>query len=307
MKYKNFSISLILLFSFTGCASLPPLPSFIRSPFSVKKKVVNNTFYSTRMPSIRVEVQQDLQFVELIHEVRVPIDSTSGLEGSHSEMNRSTVHYPISSDTGSRSEEIKFDKAIFRNTYNGSELTIKTSVNAASAENMRWDSPDYSGYPNILKYHDATIGGKQYAVGIYPYTSTNGAVHLVKKFGRLFGLDTKFEVFYSEQVSMEWSNIRILNIEQDNFLKEFSRRADDSFKILAYADPSATADSKAEGATTGINSAIATASNEDTRSILEYIKHAGDALDATTRAGLIESALSTATNQNTINILKTMK
>jgi hypothetical protein len=57
----------------------------------------------------------------------------------------------------------------------------------------------------------------------------------------------------------------------------------------------------------GIESALATATNEDTRAILKYIQQAGGGIDEVTRTGLIESALGTAVNGNTRNVLQKMR
>jgi hypothetical protein len=253
---------------------------------TMKKWVEGDTYYSNRSPSIRIRVKQGLEFVKMKNNRKIAT-GTTGVQTT-------------------LAEAVKVEKAIFRNKK-GHELIIKTKVFPPNA-NWYYHPPDYAT-DNMLKNYEVKINGNRFEVGIYHWTAKNGSTYLVKKFGRLFGEKTLLELFYSEQVGSEWKNTRLLNREQEEFLKEFSKRADASFEILDYADPPAnpTTSSEPVDKPADIDAALATAANEDTRAILEYIKNAGDGLDAETKAGLIQSALSSATNHNTIKILQALK
>ncbi len=278
MQFRIASVFFIMLLSLSSCATS-----------TMKKWVEGDMFYSERMPAVRVRVKQGFTLDEVKSDEKSATDYSTGAETAMAEAQ-------------------KIVRAIFKDKQKGSRLTIKTSL---FPPNAKWSyySPDYSGYSNILKHYDVKFLGGRYAVGIYPYENKKGTVYLVKKFGRIFGEKSKLELYYSERVGAEWSKIRILNTRQDEFLKEFSKRADDSFEILPYAAPAAqpaTVQSTREKAT-DLDSAIATATNEDTKAILEYIKNAGKVLDVDTRANLIKSALNSAENTNTREILKAMK
>jgi hypothetical protein len=275
MQFRTISVLFIFLFLVTGCAGM-----------TMKKWVEGDTYYSNRSPSIRIRVKQGLEFVKMKNNRKIAT-GTTGVQTT-------------------LAEAVKVEKAIFRNKK-GHELIIKTKVFPPNA-NWYYHPPDYAT-DNMLKNYEVKVNGNRFEVGIYHWTAKNGSTYLVKKFGRLFGEKTMLELFYSEQVGSEWKNTRLLNREQEEFLKEFSKRADASFEILDYADPPAnpTTSSEPVDKPADIDAALATAANEDTRAILEYIKNAGDGLDAETKAGLIQSALSSATNHNTIKILQALK
>jgi len=199
LKVINLISLMSILLSLCGCEGLPD-----------HKWLENNTFYSSKLPSMEIQVSQHLQ------------------EGTENSMNTTAESSNNSSTTG-----LLTNTYVFWDKEGKQQLVIHIeNINQAS---WYMNDFDFSSNPSFLTVSEEKMGGWRFDTGIY-VKSMPQQTFLVKIYGRIFGNQTRFALLYLEGVNNSWNKTGlVLNSEQRAFLEEFEKRAGESFTIRPYS------------------------------------------------------------------------
>jgi len=196
---------LIVIFTIPGCAGLN-----FDEP---KRWVESGRFYSTKLPSIKIEIERDIPFQR---------------EGEGEKY--------IKSDRSGLNSNIKRENFYFStdNTDLFEGLTIR--VETLNDQNRVYFSiPNYANFTHSISSGEEILAGMRFSTGIYVFDKKEYA-NLTKVYGRVFADTTRFQIYYFERVGRDWleKNPKWLTEEESDLLKKFERRAKTSFSIKKY-------------------------------------------------------------------------
>ncbi len=214
---KNIVMLTLATILLTGCAA---------TNFENKIGVDNNTFYSSKLPNISVNVQDSLKY-----------------RGAKKK-------YEPKSGTSGRSINVEAKKYYFSNSKKTTRLNI--TVERINQHNWRMSMPDYSRHQNLYFQGKETLSEKEYRTAIFAVQNEENC-SIVKVYGTILGDSIRFQIFYVEDINNSWlSKNTLLTDKQENFLKKFGKRANKSFTIGEYDDsmvaPPATSTVSKQGA-----------------------------------------------------------
>jgi hypothetical protein len=175
------------------------------------KWLENNTFYSSRAPSIEIQVSQHLQ------------------EGTET----STSTITEDSNSSINSTWVRTDNYSFWDKEGKQQLVILVQ----NLNDTKWSMEplNFSYDPAFLDVGEETIAGWRFDTGIY----VNGMPQqsfLVKIYSRNFGNRTRLSLWYLEGVDDSWNTPDLVLIsEKQAFLEAFNKRALESFIIRPYS------------------------------------------------------------------------
>lgn len=93
---------------------------------------------------------------------------------------------------------------------------------------------DYNGMDGVLEASRVTLNGTSFNTAIFAQETDNAPL-LIKLYSSTYGSDCRMEIYYVEQVDNTWINPGTLSVEQIKSMREYSQRADASFKIMPFA------------------------------------------------------------------------
>lgn len=206
--YKEEKMSKLIVLSIvallSGCAGMD-----FNSP---ERWVENNTMYSTKLPSIEVNVVPSLSFKKAV--------STDSI----AESSRGIMH------TGKDTDWFYF-------VDNSQKKMLNIKIESLTAHS-RWyvQTPDYSQDSSALLSNNETIGGIKFATGVLR-DKYQGVPVLIKAFGAVVGDTTRYQLFYMEQVSGDWLEkyTALLSKDDRDYIDTFNKRANESFSISSYS------------------------------------------------------------------------
>ncbi len=197
MKLLPVLITLLLL---SGCAGV----NFSSS----ERWIMDNTFYSTKLPAIQVIVSDEFQY------------SSTHKKGA------------LTTDTTGQSKTGK-DEEKYRFIGDNKRLT----VNIQTINNNRWYMvpPDYSKDEKALMYDTEKLNGIPVNTGISVQYYESLAL-LSKAFGGVAGDSVRYHIYYGEFIGSEWfkKSKQTLTTSDRDFLIEFNERANNSFSLTKY-------------------------------------------------------------------------
>ncbi len=175
------------------------------------KWLENNTLYSSKLPSIEIKVSSHLQ-----------VDREDSLKTNIESSNHNFA-----------TTRLRTDNYVFWDKDNKQQLVIL--IENIYETNWYLNDIDFSSNPSILTFGEQRIGDWNFHTGIY-VKSMPQQTFLVKLYGRNFGNQTRCTLLYLEEVDSAWkSSGLVLNSGQEIFLKEFDKRARDSFTLRPYS------------------------------------------------------------------------
>ena len=196
----NKLLMILCVISLSGCAGLN-----LDSP---ERWVLGNTFYSTKLPAIKVVVNDSFHHSGTINNGGLAVDTTG------------------QSRAGKDTEKYRF-------IDNNKRITI----NIQTLNNHRWHMvpPDFSKSPNALMYDTEKMNGINLNTGVMTI-KFEGKTLLTKIYGRVAGESVRYKIYYGEFVGAEWQtkSKQMLTTTDRDFLLEFNERANNSFALYAY-------------------------------------------------------------------------
>lgn len=192
--------SIALLSVLTGCAAFD----------SPTRWVDNNTFYSNKMPSIEVKVNQSLHYKQSVSKEII----AESEKGSHTGLAQEWFHF------------LDREKRL--------AINIETLANQ---ERIYLSHIDWSNYPETLIASTQMIGGIEFATGIGCYQASDNLPYMIKFYSTNIDDTTRYKIMYRERVHLSWlfKKENPLSSEDRVFLDNFNRRADESFSIAPYS------------------------------------------------------------------------
>ncbi len=196
---------LFVMFAISGCAGI----NFDKP----ERWVEEDTFYSTKLPSIQVEVKRDIRFQRKNEGSKFIASDRTGLNS-----NLETTNYYFSNE----------DVALFAG------LTIKIET-LNDQYRVYMAIPNYANRRYAISSTEETLAGMRFQTGIYVIDKKTYAL-LIKGYGRVFGDTTRFQIYYFERVGRDWleKDPKWLTEEESDLLINFKRRAKTSFSINKY-------------------------------------------------------------------------
>ena len=220
---KIYIFFIVSLFVFTGCTLEPPVIN-----------TEGNTFYSSKNPSIQIELPIDFEYLGSIDK---------------------SFQARRLNDSG---QTDKAEKKIYLYGHLTNDNYLKKLIRISVLElkvGKHW-TPETIRVKNPLKRDIVKLGMRNFQYGIKAKKTTGrlAAQYLLDKgittprcnmwmvFGRVFGDNVKMYISYYEDVSNfkefgidsceGWNEKEMLNDKQKEYLKEFEKRAHNSIKIL---------------------------------------------------------------------------
>lgn len=199
MMRKNICLIIFIGFFVSGCAN-----------FQSNRWVENNTFYSTALPDIKITINKELNY-------------------GHTEQFFST------------GEDALFGESVFTSKSNLYGFLDKDEsqgifINIETLRELDWKmlATNFSEVPHYLSSSKETLSGMDFYTGTFVLPNGSDSF-LSKAYEMLYGDSTRFIVMYVERVGNEWlEDPATYSDQQREFLKEFSRRAKESFTVSNY-------------------------------------------------------------------------
>lgn len=194
------SIVCALLF-LSGCSA---------SSFSHKKWIEGNAIHSEGMPKLTIKVDDTLKYKK-----------------SNAKINNS-----VGSDHVSKSTRVNTKVYIFESKDNKRLVTVR--IETIHEPNWYMEELNFKGMEGVFETSRVKLNGTSFNTAIFAEKHNNTPL-LIKLFTSTYGSDCRVNVYYVEQVDKKWLNAGTLSNEQTKTIREYSQRADASFKIMPLA------------------------------------------------------------------------
>jgi hypothetical protein len=194
---------MLFLFILTICAC---------AATEVKRSMMDdNVFFSSSKPAIRIKLDP------LFKLAKEDEKSTSGFD-THGSMKTSNV---------------KVEQYIFSGS--GSKKDKAVMIEFQELVSPRWEfNPTLFKADNVFDSGSIKIHGKSYQYMVYAFLYKNGYYNIVRGYGKRAGAGNNavIRIYYLEQVTGDWSNLKMLSSEQQTHLRIFLEAAEKDVEIL---------------------------------------------------------------------------
>lgn len=195
-----------VLFLLSGCAA---------SGFSHKKWVEGNAVHSEGMPKLTIKVDDDFDYKD----------------------SDAKINNALGSDQISKSTRVNTKLYNFVSKDKRRGVTVK--IESIHEHNWYMNEVDFKGMDGVLEASTVTLNDTSFNTAIFAQETDTGTL-LIKIYSSTYGSDCRMEIFYAEQVDNTWLKTDSLSVEKIKSMREYSQRADASFKIMPLASVAKT-------------------------------------------------------------------
>jgi hypothetical protein len=171
----------------------------------------DNVFFSSSKPKIRIKIDP------LFKLAKEEEKSASGFDTRGTD----------------RTSNVKIEQYIF--SGKGSKKGKAVMIEFQELISPKWQfNPTLFKAPNVFDSGSMKIHGKSYQYMVFAFLHKSGAYNIVRGYGKRVGTNDNamIRIYYLERVAGDWSNLKMLNPQQQRYLLEFIEDSKKDIEIL---------------------------------------------------------------------------
>ena len=200
---RRLALIALLFFVLTICAC---------SGTEVKRSVMDdNIFFSSSKPKISIKIDPSFKMAKEDEKSTLGFDTRGGEKASN----------------------VKIEQYIF--SGKGSNKAKAVMIEFQELTSPKWKfNPTLFKAPNVYDSGSLKIHGKSYQYMVFAFFHKSGAYNIVRGYGRRVGSEDNamIRIYYLERVAGDWSNLKMLNPQQQRYLNDFIEASKKDIEIL---------------------------------------------------------------------------